>query len=128
MARNYSKNPHRALITVRFSNIMQNRFGTTDRWEAALYKGAIAGQETDGRFTEWKRPVNKRVSFYLPRDVRQNNRTPWNQLIYVRIRTTNGYPTFDFVSKPFRLKPGKYHVVMSLKSIVRKKKKVVPEE
>ena len=110
-----------AVITVVFSGVAEN-FGTTNQWEASLYKGAVPGQETEGRFTEWKEAQNAAVRFTLPEDVRPGLEAPWGEPrnTYVRIRTLNGYPTFDFVSRPFTLRPGEYRVHMALRSVVRR--------
>ena len=84
-----------------------NEFGFTNQWEASLYKGAIPGQETEGRFTEWKPAVNGVVTFDLPEEVRENLEAPFGvpNDTYVRIRTlqNNIYPTFDLVTEPFTL-------------------------
>ena len=111
----------RAVITVVFSGVTEN-FGTTNLWEASLYKGAVPGEETEGRFTEWKEAQNGAVSFTLPEDVRPGQEAPWDEPrnTYVRMRTLNGYPTFDFVSRPFTLLAGEYRVHMALRSVVRR--------
>jgi len=109
-----------AVVTVAFTGVAEN-FGTTNLWEASLYKGAVPGQETEGRFTEWKEAQNAAVRFSLPEDVRPGLEAPWGEPrnTYVRIRTLNGYPTFDFVSRPFTLRSGEYRVHMALRSVVR---------
>ncbi|MDP3487571.1 MAG: hypothetical protein Q8S19_06530 [Bacillota bacterium] len=110
-----------AVITVAFSGVTES-FGTTNQWEASLYKGAVPGQETEGRFTEWKEAQNATVRVTLPDDVRPGLEAPWDEPrnTYVRIRTLNGYPTFDFVGRPFTLRPLEYRVHMALRSVVRR--------
>lgn len=109
-----------AIITITFSGVTDN-FGTTNQWEASLYKGAVPGEETDGRFTEWKEAQHGMVRFALPEDIRPGLEAPWDEPrnTYVRIRTLNGYPTFDFVGRPFTLRPEQYRVHMALRSVVQ---------
>lgn len=111
-------NGQRATVTITFRGLTGN-LGVTRRWEAALYKGAIPGQETEGRFTPWKPLANGAVHFRLPADILEGETAPWGMTrnTYVRIRTTNGYPTFDFVSRPFTLREGAYGVLMFLGSV-----------
>ncbi|OWZ84363.1 LysM peptidoglycan-binding domain-containing protein [Natranaerobius trueperi] len=87
--------------------IGKNEFGFTDQWEASLYEGAVPGEETAARFTEWKQAVDNVVTFELPEEVRENFEAPFGveDETYVRIRTldNNIYPIFDIVTKPFTL-------------------------
>lgn len=88
-------------------------FGVNDKWEAALYEGAIGGEETDRRFTTWVKGQNNIAFVSVPENVRGDFEIPWDKRddIYVRVRTIEGYPTFDVVSKPFTIIPGKEVVV-----------------
>ncbi|SFH67232.1 Copper amine oxidase N-terminal domain-containing protein [Tindallia magadiensis] len=88
----------------------ENAFGETEMWEASLYEGAVAGEETSGRFTDWKTVEDGSVSFDLPMEVREDDEAPWGAELdtYVRVRTVgeDGYPDFDLVSTPFTLNEG----------------------
>ena len=88
-------------------------FGVNEKWEVALYEGAIGGEETDRRFTNWIKAQNKIAFISVPEDGREDFEIPWDKKddIYVRVRSTEGYPIFDVVSKPFSLAPGKETVV-----------------
>ncbi|WP_350342890.1 hypothetical protein PRVXT_002158 [Proteinivorax tanatarense] len=94
-------------------DIGTNEFGSTEDWEASLYEGAVPQEETDGRFTDWVQAVNNRVTFRLPQDVREGFEIPWNEPdnTYVRLRTTEGYPTFDIVTEPFTLQQNRIYKV-----------------
>ena len=102
-----------AIVTVTLHD-MGLEFGAIENWEASLYAGAEVGEETSGRFTEWKPAVNGQVVFLLPGEVREGDEAPWDVAndTYVRIRTTGEetYPTFDLVSDAFTLTEG-HHVV-----------------
>jgi hypothetical protein len=85
-------------------------FGAPGLWEASLYAGAVAGEETSGRFTAWV-PVSDPegdVVFNLPDDVLEGSEAPWGEAAYVRIRHVGAdvYPTFDLVGQPFILLDG----------------------
>ncbi|WP_129674004.1 hypothetical protein [Candidatus Chloroploca sp. Khr17] len=95
-------------------------FGAVGPWEASLYMGAIDGQETSGRFTAWREPVDGVVTFTLPLDVNEGSSAPWgvSDDTYVRIRTIGAsvFPTFDLASNPFTLVNGAYQVQASFTS------------
>ncbi|MBF8436239.1 hypothetical protein I0Q91_04035 [Halanaerobiaceae bacterium Z-7014] len=87
-------------------NMAEDEFGQVEMWEASLYEGAVAGEETAGRFTEWKPIDNEYIQFELPGEVREGDEVPWNVEMdtYVRLRSMDDqYPEFDFVSAPFTL-------------------------
>lgn len=92
----------RVIITLK---IGANFFGSTTSWEASLYSGTEPGEETNGRFTEWKTAVGNIVIFDLPEDVLENENAPFCQErnMYARLRTTEGYPSLDLVSQPITL-------------------------
>ncbi len=102
-------------VTVRL-NVGVEDFGELVDWEASLYMGAIAGEETSGRFTEWK-PVDDamEILFLIPEDVREGNSAPMGKLndCYVRVRDLGdiNFPKMDVVSNPFTLTNGKHHQV-----------------
>ena len=84
-------------------------FGTPGDWEASLYAGAVAGEETGGRFTDWVAVDNNTVAFNLPDDVRDGSEAPWDEDAYIRVRPVDraeGYPQYDFVGLPFTLTEG----------------------
>jgi hypothetical protein len=85
-------------------------FGAPGLWEASLYAGAIAGEETSGRFTAWVQVPDPEgsVVFNLPDDVLEGSEAPWGEEAYVRIRHVGAdvYPTFDLVGQPFILLDG----------------------
>jgi hypothetical protein len=89
-------------------NDTDETFGALHDWEAALYLGAEAGQEMEGRFTAWVM-VNEQgeAVFTLPDDVLDGEETPWGEEIYFRIRTTaDEAPMLDLVIVPFILTEG----------------------
>jgi len=89
-------------------------FGGVDAWEASLYAGAAAGEETSGRFTEWVEAENGAVVFSVPADVREGDTAPIGEEnnTYIRVRSVGeeAYPSFDFVGLPFTLTAGSTHV------------------
>ncbi len=125
-------------ITFRTSD---STFGETGMWEASLYAGAVAGEETSGRFTDWKVSDEEGVvEFVIPEETREDHETPWNVEMdtYIRVRSVDddAYPQFDMVSAPFTLEDGmSYSVTISLVSVVLEMEDipdpelpVVPEE
>jgi hypothetical protein len=97
-----------AEITVQLHDL-GGMFGALDTWEASLYSGAVAGEETTGRFTAWVGITNDEVVFSLPDDVLGDQDIPWDEDVYVRVRSLsneNVYPTFDLVGMPFTLVEG----------------------
>ncbi len=102
-------------VIVRLNTGVDN-FGETVEWEASLYQGAIVGEETSGRFTDWK-PVNEtnEVVFSVPEEVQQGSFAPFGKVngAYIRVRTvdTASYPQLDMVSNPFTLTEGMHHQV-----------------
>ena len=96
-------------------------FGAIGNWEASLYAGAIEGQETSGRFTEWVAVEDGRVTLVVPGDVREGSSVPWNERdnTYVRLRTSDGYPQFDIVSEPFTLRGGPYALQFAFEQTVQ---------
>ena len=96
-----------AQVTVELRDL-GGRFGAPGLWEASLYAGPEAGEETSGRFTEWVEVDDGGVVFSLPEDVREGDEAPWDEEIYVRIRQVedDGYPEFDLVGRPFTLADG----------------------
>lgn len=99
----------KATVSVTLST-SDSAFGETGIWEASLYEGAVAGEETSGRFTDWKPVEDGSISFELPMEVREGDEAPWDAELdtYVRVRTAgeDEYPEFDFVSTPFTLSEG----------------------
>ncbi|ACB84282.1 LysM peptidoglycan-binding domain-containing protein [Natranaerobius thermophilus] len=106
--------PRRAKVIIAL-NIGTNKFGYTGKWEAALYKGAIPAEETEGRFTEWKQADKNIVTFELPEEVRKSFEVPFSipEDTYVRIRTLGNdvFPVFDLVTEPFTLVRNKKIIV-----------------
>lgn len=93
-------------ITVELQDL-GGMFGALDSWEASLYAGAVPGEETLGRFTEWVPLMNGEVVFDLPEDVMDGQMAPWDSEAYVRIRSlTDEFPVFDIVGMPFTLTEG----------------------
>lgn len=96
-------------------------FGAVTTWEASLYAGALAGEETAGRFSAWKAPEDGVVRFALPDEVSEGQTAPWGaeNNTYVRVRATGDevYPTFDWVSNPFTLNSGAYTATMQISSL-----------
>ncbi|WP_159788175.1 hypothetical protein [Sodalinema gerasimenkoae] len=99
-----------------------DEFGATSDWEAALYTGAESGEETDGRFTDWKSPdEDGLLNFRLPEEVREDDTAPFDEEgeTYVRFRALDDtYPSFDFVSEPFTLTEGSHQVDVAINSLV----------
>jgi uncharacterized repeat protein (TIGR01451 family) len=96
-----------AQITVKLADL-GGEFGTPDLWQASLYTGTVAGNETSGRFTEWVTATNGSVVFNLPADVRDGDTAPWDDDAYIRVRPVDqdDYPEFDLVGRPFTLTDG----------------------
>ncbi|MCC5898674.1 MAG: calcium-binding protein [Phormidium sp. GEM2.Bin31] len=88
-------------------NFPMEGFGETANWEASLYAGPQAGEETSGRFTEWiSAEGTGSITLSVPEIVRDGDTAPFNQPdeTYVRIRSVDEtYPSFDLVSDPFTL-------------------------
>ncbi len=82
-------------------------FGDTAQWEASLYAGPQAGEETSGRFTDWiSADATGSVTLSVPEIVREGDTAPFNQPneTYLRVRSVDdSYPSFDLVSQPFTL-------------------------
>lgn len=109
-----------ATVTVAFSSGSFS-FGEASQWEVSLYAGADVGEETSGRFTEWRSVETHSVTFSLPEDVREGNSAPFGEPVdtYVRIRSLEGaYPSFDFVSEAFTLEPGDHSIHLALSTFV----------
>ncbi|PDW01566.1 hypothetical protein [Candidatus Viridilinea mediisalina] len=111
---------HSATVAVNLTDLGLE-FGAVHTWEASLYAGAVAGEETDGRFSDWKAPEDGVVLFTLPAEVREGSVAPWgaedNTYLRVRARGDDVYPTFDWVSNPFTLNSGAYTATMSIASV-----------
>lgn len=87
-------------------------FGAVDAWEASIYAGAMADEETSGRFTEWVQAEDGMVTFMLPDDVRDGDEASFGAEMdtYIRVRSVGdeAYPSFDFVARPFTLNEGEH--------------------
>jgi hypothetical protein len=101
-----------SIITVRLIDL-GGEFGALDSWAAALFTGANPGEEASDPFTDWKVAMDGVVEFTLPDDVMEEATAPWDEEIYVRVRSLqpfilgNGiYPAFDLVGRPFILTQG----------------------
>ncbi|USR92586.1 hypothetical protein NEA10_07670 [Phormidium yuhuli AB48] len=97
-------------------------FGATSDWEASLYMGAEPGEETSGRFTDWKSPDEEGLlQFMLPEEVREDETAPFGEegQTYVRLRSLDdAYPSFDIVSEAFTLTEGSHQVDVAINSLV----------
>jgi len=106
-----------ATVTVTLADLGLE-FGAIEGWQASLYAGAVAGQETAGRFTAWMTVEDGVVVFTLPEDVSEGEEAPWNAEAYVRVRNAAGtFPTFDLVSDPFTLGNSDYIAHFKLDSM-----------
>ncbi len=109
----------RVSITLMFPD---EEFGATSDWEASLYMGTEPGDETSGRFTEWKSPDEEGLlNFMLPEEVREDDTAPFGEeeQTYVRLRSLDdAYPSFDFVSEAFTLTEGSHQVDVAINSLV----------
>jgi len=96
-------------VTIHLEDFREG-FGAVDAWEASIYGGAVAGEETSGRFTEWVVAEDGMVSFTLPDDVREGDTASFDAEMdtYIRVRSVGdeAYPSFDFVARPFTLVEG----------------------
>lgn len=96
-------------------------FGAVDAWEGSLYAGAVDGEETSGRFTEWVAAENGVVVFSLPEDVREGDIAPFDEEngTYIRVRSTGEetYPSFDFVGLPFTLTTGTHVATVGFQGV-----------
>lgn len=96
-----------AMVVIDISALM-TEFGGAGDWEGSLYAGAVAGEETSGRFTEWVIAEDGVVVFHVPQDVREGDSFELGQEAYIRVRSVgdDAYPSFDFVGLPFMLTSG----------------------
>lgn len=93
-------------------------FGASDAWEASLYAGAIAGAETGGRFSAWVAHEGGSVRFAIPEDATSPAPFGVADDFYLRVRSTDGYPSFDFVTAPVTLVPGNHTVHLAIVTTV----------
>jgi len=89
-------------------------FGASDAWEASLYAGAEAGAETGGRFSAWIGHEGGSVRFAIPQDATDPAPFGVEDDFYLRVRSTDGYPSFDLVTAPVTLVPGNHTVHLAV--------------
>lgn len=80
------------------------QFGALQNVEASLFSGENPGTDLDAQLTGWMALENGTALISLPEDLSEGQTAPWNEQVYVRLRTGEGETyTFDVASQPFTL-------------------------